>query len=190
MSRGYRQYHVGGGVLTYGGPFAISCRHSCSHEDTEHSAVFSSTDCGDSYISDDPMLRFYDQDDLVDREDIVVQRCLLQIRECDAVHAFIESSDCYGTLVELGFAAALNKPIYIVISTGLKPKSRDDDSKLPEELSAEKDEIWFVKNLPSVVACSYGGPLAIHSDLIAGGTWIETEWPEHSAPIEQEIDHG
>lgn len=46
----------------------------------------------------------------------VVKRCFRQIDNCDAVYAYIDSSDCYGTLVELGYANAKGKPIYLVFN--------------------------------------------------------------------------
>jgi len=43
-------------------------------------------------------------------------RALYQIRECDAVFAWIDSEDAYGTFVEIGFAHALGKPIAVGFS--------------------------------------------------------------------------
>ena len=45
--------------------------------------------------------------------DFVVADCQKRIRSSDVVFAWIGSTDCYGTLVELGYAAAYNKPIWI-----------------------------------------------------------------------------
>jgi nucleoside 2-deoxyribosyltransferase len=38
---------------------------------------------------------------------------LAGMKECDVVFAWIESKDCYGTLVEIGYANALGKPVFI-----------------------------------------------------------------------------
>lgn len=54
---------------------------------------------------------------------IVAQKCLDQIANSDKVFAWIYSQDCYGTLVEIGYAKALGKPIFI----GVKRNSVSDD---------------------------------------------------------------
>lgn len=89
-----------------------------------------------------------------------VNRCLNQIDFCDAVHAYINSLDCYGTLVELGYAAAKGKPIYLVIDSSLQQFSA------AACFGEEKDELWFVKSLPTVKDCRFGGPTAIHPELL------------------------
>lgn len=66
--------------------------------------------------------RFYTEEDettLIPTS--AVQRCFDQINDCDAIHAYIDSFDCYGTIAELGYAAGINKPIYLVFNPSLKP---------------------------------------------------------------------
>jgi nucleoside 2-deoxyribosyltransferase len=43
----------------------------------------------------------------------------MAIQECDMLFAYISTKDCYGTLVEIGYAKALNKPIYIAFDHDL-----------------------------------------------------------------------
>jgi hypothetical protein len=49
-----------------------------------------------------------------------------RIRRADLVFAYINETDCFGTLIELGYAAALNKPITIGIGRNIEIKEFDD----------------------------------------------------------------
>ncbi len=44
----------------------------------------------------------------------------------DYVFAYIESADCYGTLIELGMASARGIPTVIGFAPELSPSDRDD----------------------------------------------------------------
>lgn len=87
-----------------------------------------------------------------------VRRCLWQIDDCDAVHAYLDSLDCPGTIAELGYASAKGKPIYLVIAINAETTSDLFDD--------EKDELWFIKNLPGVVSCITGGATSIDPQLL------------------------
>jgi hypothetical protein len=54
-----------------------------------------------------------------------------RIARADFVFAYIDAGDCYGTLVELGYAHALGKPISIAFSEKLSRKTFN--------------ELWFVR---------------------------------------------
>lgn len=47
----------------------------------------------------------------------IVGSCLTAIKRADLVFAYINTPDCHGTLVEVGYAAALGKFIYVVEGT-------------------------------------------------------------------------
>jgi hypothetical protein len=82
-------------ILT--GPFFISCDHGCSHGPHTHGA---GPGCG------------YDPDDkLLGRQGRVHALSLLRVRRADMIFAYLNAADCYGTCFEIGFAAALGKPI-------------------------------------------------------------------------------
>lgn len=51
-----------------------------------------------------------------------VRRCFEQIDRADAVHAYIDTLECPGTLAELGYASAKGIEIHLVISPSLQPK--------------------------------------------------------------------
>lgn len=73
----------------------------------------------------------------------VVKRCFQQIDNCDAVYAYIDSPDCYGTLVELGYANAKRKPIYLVFSESFTVQEQEDINRF-------YSEFWFIRNLETV----------------------------------------
>jgi nucleoside 2-deoxyribosyltransferase len=49
-------------------------------------------------------------------QNTIFRRNLESIRNCDLLFANIASLDCYGTLIEIGIAHALGKPVYIAFS--------------------------------------------------------------------------
>jgi nucleoside 2-deoxyribosyltransferase len=167
MSDYGKEYFIGKQSLIYGGPLAISCDHRCFHMgDSRHGCGYEGNTCVGFEYGSDRNSPTTEVDGFLPKEQIV-SRCLHEIHHCDAVHAYIDSFDCFGTLVELGYAAASNKPVYLVLAEKLRV---DDGGKFhdfvnPEEES-RKDELWFVKNLPNVVWC-YGNELTIHKDLLS-----------------------
>jgi len=179
MSSGYEEYAIVGGTLIYGGPFAINDNHGFFQRDP-HGCGARSDDAGDYGY-------FYDEHGCVEIPDglppqDVIARCLRQIHECDAIHRFIDSLDCYGTFVELGYAAANGKPIYLVVATNLKPDllktpfgmddlcSDGEDLRPSIESEFIKNDLWFVTGLAT--KWCWGGPATVCSDLVVGGVWV------------------
>ena len=124
----------------YVGPYFISCDHGCYHGAEQHGLRTSfGTSCTDeSYARAD-----------------IVSSCLSAIDKADLVFAWIESTDTYGTLFELGYARAKGKRI--VIAT--------PDRKLLKEL-------WFTLANATVIECD--NPTDILS-LIGDGRGLQTE---------------
>ena len=67
-------------------------------------------------------------------EEQVNDICLSQIRKSDIVFAYINDDTCYGTLYELGYAAALGKKIAILFD-------------LPERIK----KMWFITKNADIV---------------------------------------
>lgn len=68
-------------------------------------------------------------------------KCFQQINECDFVFAYKDKDpSLYGSLVELGFASAYRKPIFLV-----------ETEKTISDQSHHNDEFWFLKSLPNVI---------------------------------------
>ena len=117
--------------LTITGPFFIACDHGCYHGPNKHGvgAVNSLPSIFNMGIekSDEEyagcMGTFFSRED-------VLNICKMQIDKADILFAYIDKSDCYGTLAEIGYAHALGKDIVIVFAN--------------ENL---KQEMWFVDKM-------------------------------------------
>lgn len=68
--------------------------------------------------------------------------CLEQVLLCDVVHAFIDSFDCFGTLIELGWATARGKPVHVHFGPAM---------------NVMQQEFWFLSHSPNVKV-HHGGP--------------------------------
>lgn len=122
---------------SYTGPFFISCDHGCAHGDNLHgvAAVDASCNQGKRYLTSDELSAWPDARLLElewdeqgyylrsyrggciggdgPRQERVVALCQEAIRQSDVVFAWLDSTDAYGTLVELGYARALQKQVWV-----------------------------------------------------------------------------
>lgn len=64
----------------------------------------------------------------------IVSSCLIAIRRADVVFAYLNAPDCFGTLVEIGYARALGKFVYVAV---------DDDAEW------HGSDYWFADLLAS-----------------------------------------
>ena len=156
------------GIVKYWGPSALSCDHGCWHKSDhgivnqfDESADWSSL--GEHYhYQRESNPKYFTYNSRGDEGSCpdghrgnglsrmqAVERCKFQIMQAEALYAYIDSSDCYGTLIEIGFANAVGIPIHLVFSKEL-PHCQD------EEGYAEHDDFWFVKEMATSV--SYGHP--------------------------------
>ncbi len=137
---GLREHHWDMGDLhqptfTYVGPHFVSCDHGCSHLPTQHGVDSSCT-----------------PDTSVTRQE-VAQLCFSALEKSDLVFCYLDSRDCYGTLVEIGYALAKKKVVVVALS-----------AQLPR---GDRNEHWFActgatrahygiseKGLPSLLAVS------------------------------------
>ncbi|MFJ8690207.1 nucleoside 2-deoxyribosyltransferase [Micromonospora wenchangensis] len=97
----------------YVGPHFISDDHGCYHGPNQHGVAASDDACGGAY----PGLRRPE----------VAARCLDAITRSTHVFAWVDSPTAHGTLVELGYARALGKPVHLYTQAGVK----------------ELDDMWF-----------------------------------------------
>jgi Nucleoside 2-deoxyribosyltransferase like len=110
---GLRAHHWDQGDLpqatfTYVGPHFVSCDHGCAHQPTQHGAENSCV-----------------LDDSVPRQE-VVQLCFTALQNSDLVFCYIDSRDCYGTLVEIGYAIAMKKVVVVALSEKLDRLTRNE----------------------------------------------------------------
>ena len=112
----------------YAGPYFIACDHGCYHGRNSHgvganaerkSKYFDdcSTDCNENYS-----------------QIKALRKCKEWIDNSDVMFCYIDSTDCYGTLVEVGYAASKHIPIYLLINK----------DKLT---SVEFRDLWFVRTI-------------------------------------------
>ncbi len=88
------------GEHDYVGPFFQSCDHGCFHGDSSHGTA--AQDPGaDKSLHGAPV------------SSDVIGLCLDAVRRCDVVFAYIDKPDCYGTVTEIGYAAALGKEVWV-----------------------------------------------------------------------------
>lgn len=93
--------------ITITGPFFLSCDHRCYHGNNSHGVGLNRL-CPDGERYD-----CYAETDYFS-EGEVKNICLNQIKKSDVIFAYINSDECFGTLYELGYAAALGKPILLL----------------------------------------------------------------------------
>ena len=152
MSEPNGLYEIDQTSVVYVGPYAFSCDHGCYHYEGTHGLAIGRASCV-GYLGQDG-----ETEGGIRRPD-AVKRCLSGIDNCDFVVCYISSPDCYGTLVELGYASARNKPILLFVHPSLQ------DSHEPPSIH---DELWFSMNLPLVQNVIVGEPykLAIERFII------------------------
>lgn len=163
------------GTVLYGGPTALSCDHGCWH-DEDHGISSVYLQQGEKMgITNSEYIPVYanDPDELQPSSSCpdgsnglsrgqALARCLDQIRSCDALYAYIDSPDCYGTLCEIGYAHALGMPIYIVFCPRLKNSSDEDDCWHEPGHGyifngrKSRNDFWFVAEMAT--KCAWGPP--------------------------------
>ena len=117
----FTTYHTNGWqefeLLTYVGPFFVSCDHACFHHNGVHGAA-SLTHPKDGHtictaLSDGPS------------PTQVHRRAVQGILDSNIVLAYIDKPDAYGTLFEIGFAVANKKRVVLCISDELRDIEKD-----------------------------------------------------------------
>lgn len=176
---------ISDGTVVYAGPSALSCDHGCWHGIYEigcnHGIVnpwgqgknllFSH---GESIHAGREWLSLIQQETACPNgnnglsKSQAVERCLYQIRMSDALYAYIDESDCYGTLSEIGYAYALGIPIYVVFDDKLKNACDVyEDSGGHGEYQVERNDFWFIAEMAT--KCAWGKPWRLISEVAFSG---------------------
>lgn len=96
---------------TYTGPFFQSCDHGCYHGENTHGVgLISETR---TYLEDDTETPWAGCGGEVYERANVRDKCLEAIRRSDVMFIWLDSMSAYGTLVEAGYAHALEKCIWV-----------------------------------------------------------------------------
>jgi len=113
-------------TVKYAGPFFISCDHGCAHGPHAHGLGVNIDACFSSHSQ------------LFTRWDVVAL-CFKWLKDADMVFAWLTSKTAFGSMVELGWASMLGKPIFI---------ASDSEQML--------QEAWFAAHLSHVVGTQVG----------------------------------
>ena len=101
--------------FTYVGPFFVGCSHGCYHHPNKHGAI---NGCWPDY----------DQS-----KSEVVSLCFSAIDRADLFFCYIDKLDCFGTLVEIGYAHAKGKRVVIAFA--------------PDITCSQENEFWFASEI-------------------------------------------
>jgi hypothetical protein len=120
---GLHNQHWDDGVLpqalfNYVGPFFVSCDHGCFHNTNSHGAIARKAD------SLCPGRGELAEFDFPHHE--IAALCLGAIDKANLVFCYIDSADCHGTLVEIGYAHARNIPVVITFAPGIATAQSND----------------------------------------------------------------
>lgn len=120
-----------GEEITYVGPFFAGCDHGCAHGSSGHGQV-GGCNSGD--------------------RNVTAARCLEQVASADLVFAWLDElkpdstqSTAYGTLVEVGYALGLGKPV--VVASAHAPYGPDSGHHQVDRHTV--DDLWFAWTLAS-----------------------------------------
>lgn len=144
------------GWCGYGGPFFLSCDHSCNHGVSSHGMLNSGCDIDNRHTPTD-----------------VVRLCLEWLDRADLLFVWLDATDAAGTIAEMGYAMAMGIPIYLYEPTGFSrppwepfvaeeveydPHTGFDAVEVHRPPQRAGDDLWFVRELTTnrVVYCDGG----------------------------------
>ena len=113
--------------FTCNGPWFVGCDHGCMHGPCSHGALGYCFDNGEQ-----------------DRS-IVFRANIERINRADAVFAFIDRAQAYGSAFELGYASAIGKPIFV----GFPPRV------------SWRDDMWFAAQAGLGGATGHAGAVEV-----------------------------
>jgi hypothetical protein len=103
----YEEGPFDAGAYIYSGPFFVSCDHGCNHGPNTHGVLPAWDQSADPcYLPNE-----YAQPDM--RE--VTRRALEGVRMSQLVFSYINALDCIGTIMEIGIAVQMRKPVALCI---------------------------------------------------------------------------
>ena len=105
---------VGPLLFTLVGPFFVSCDHGCSHGLGMHAVA----SCNEGMM----------ELDVQKTRDRVLKANLARIKGADFVFVHIDETDCFGTLVEIGYARGAGIPVHLHFGDKINAEERDATS--------------------------------------------------------------
>lgn len=173
---------INGGDLIYGGCDALDNKEEqdCNEYGRNESHLLTTPDEDQNWIfnSNDDSLNMKSRrhfESALSPQDVVT-RCFRQIDDCDAVYAYIDAPDCYGTLVELGYANAKGKPIYLVFNVEKITNTIGDYEDTCVESSGHNggaflSDCYLINNtfVPKPYSCYYSPENIFVQDIFING---------------------
>lgn len=120
----------------YAGPYFLGDDHGCFHNPSGHGLI-------DPGWADGPGIEGNWPSPLSRRT--VMRSCLRWMESADVVFCWLESLDAYGTLVELGYAAARGIPIYLATDMNVQAEwmaGQPDYHEPPVGATPAEVEAW------------------------------------------------
>lgn len=112
------------GNFEYSGPYFMSCDHGCYHGEMTHGRGTGTTAaCFTTYT---------------EPRSFTAHRCLKWIRQSDYMFVWIDSTEAFGTLVEIGYAKGVGVPVFVAI----------DENIVDEKMVKEQ---WFSHTIADMV---------------------------------------
>lgn len=133
--------------FNYIGPFFRSCGHGCFHGPNTH-GVDSDWTC-------------VDEDHQLERK-LIIERDMRAVTSADLIIAYITSTDCHGTLIELGAAFNAKVPVVMIFAPEVDPEDFWFATHQSREVHVSKSECC----LPEIINASI---LESSLDIIFGG---------------------
>ena len=121
----------------YAGPYFISCDHGCYHGPHTHGL---GVDVGISNCAG------VDEERITRSE--VISKCLRWMSNSDIIFVWFDDITAYGTLVEIGIAKAINKPIFFAMKRELSVRYCEDCSA--HALFGNHKDFWFAWELADI----------------------------------------
>lgn len=112
-----------GVTFAYSGPWTVGCDHGCAHVAGSQNPWASSKSAGAYGTGTHGAAENYCSSNTgaADAGTVVFERSMAGIAKADAVFVWLEDAECYGTLVEVGYAFAMRKPIYLAHAPSVFP---------------------------------------------------------------------
>jgi hypothetical protein len=101
---------VGPPLFTLVGPFFVGCDHGCSHGLGMHAV----TSCNEGM-----------ELDVQETRERVLAANFARIKGADFVFVHIDETDCFGTLVEIGYARGAGVPVHLHFGDKISAEERD-----------------------------------------------------------------
>lgn len=167
------------GGFEYAGPFFLGDDHGCFHGPHSHGFGLLHWPSGEgSGLVDDRLMDALHPDRpdwwFHERRNLISRSCLQQVTSADVVFAWIDQYDAYGTLVELGYAAAKGIPTYVNFNL-----MYDRPGHGPDSPTSVWNDWWFAEQVAASADMDVDAEAAWRSFVT---WWKQRDWVPSRTP--------